>query len=136
MSDRISVERRSANMARIRGKDTSPELRTRKAAHSMGLRFRLHRRDLPGKPDLVFPKYRTAIFVHGCFWHQHAACKRASRPKSNRDYWDRKLKRNVERDAAAINALAASGWHVGVIWECQTTDEAVLVSEIEAILSR
>jgi len=128
--DQISVERRSAVMARIKGKDTGPEVRVRKAAHAMGLRFRLHRTDLPGKPDLVFPKFRVALFVHGCFWHQHAGCRRASMPKSKTDYWESKLRRNVERDALVGPALELIGWRSVVIWECETNDPAGLASII------
>lgn len=122
MVDQISAERRSAVMAKIKGKDTGPELRVRRAAHSLGLRFRLHRADLPGKPDLVFPKFRLAVFVHGCFWHQHAGCRRASMPKSKTDYWEAKLRRNVERDALNASALESMGWRSVVIWECETQD--------------
>ena len=122
MVDQISAERRSAVMAKIKGKDTGPELRVRKAAHALGLRFRLHRSDLPGKPDLVFPKFRLALFVHGCFWHQHAGCRRASMPKSRTDYWEAKLRRNVERDALNASALKLMGWRSVVIWECETQD--------------
>lgn len=126
MVDQISAERRSAVMATIKGKNTGPELRVRKTAHAMGLRYRLHRMDLPGKPDLVFPILRTALFVHGCFWHQHKGCKRASIPKSKTEYWYAKLTRNVARDAATIPALEAIGWRPVVIWECETKDEAQL----------
>ena len=122
MADQISAERRSLVMARIKGKNTGPELRARKTAHAMGLRFRLHRTDLPGKPDLVFPSRRVALFVHGCFWHQHAGCRRASSPKSRTEYWDAKLRRNVERDARLVPMLEALGWRVAVIWECETHD--------------
>jgi len=122
MVDQITAERRSAVMARIKGKNTGPELRTRKASHAMGLRFRLHRADLPGRPDMVFPKWKTALLVHGCFWHQHQNCRRASKPKSQIDYWGNKLRRNVERDAAATHALEELGWRVVVIWECETHD--------------
>lgn len=109
-------------MARIRAKDTSPEIRLRKAAHALGFRFRLHRNGLPGKPDLVFPKLQIAMFVHGCFWHQHRECRRASSPKSRTDYWGPKLARNVERDARNASALESLGWRVVTIWECQTTN--------------
>jgi DNA mismatch endonuclease (patch repair protein) len=124
--DQISAERRSAVMAKIKGKDTGPELRVRKAAHALGLRFRLHRSDLPGKPDLVFPKFRLALFVHGCFWHQHAGCRRASMPKSRTEYWEAKLRRNVQRDAVNGSALESMGWHSIVIWECETNDAETL----------
>ena len=111
-------------MRAIRSKDMKPEMRVRRLAHGMGYRFRLHRKDLPGKPDLVFPSRRAVIFVHGCFWHQHPApsCKEARLPKSNLDYWKPKLERNQTRDAAHSAALEAGGWRVLVIWECETAD--------------
>ncbi|MER9605335.1 DNA mismatch endonuclease Vsr [Mesorhizobium sp. M0243] len=120
-------------MARIKGSNTGPELRTRKAAHAIGLRFRLNRTDLPGKPDLIFPKHRIALFVHGCFWHQHAGCRRASVPKSSTEYWHKKLRRNVERDAQVIPALERLGWRAVVVWECETKDPSVLSGILEDI---
>lgn len=121
MTDTVTPERRSQIMANIRSKGMKPELIVRRLTHSMGYRYRLHRKDLPGKPDLVFPARRKVIFVHGCFWHQHAdpACKIARRPKSNLDYWLPKLQRNVERDAEHRDRLSALGWQVLVIWECE-----------------
>ena len=122
MMDTISPERRSENMRRIRGKDTKPELTVRAALFGMGYRYRLHSEKLPGKPDLVFPKRRKVIFVHGCFWHNHSHihCKIARFPKSNSGYWADKLRRNVERDAVRRAELRRLGWKVLVIWECQT----------------
>jgi DNA mismatch endonuclease (patch repair protein) len=111
---------RSALMARIRGKNTSPELIVRKAIHARGLRFRLHRKNLPGGPDIVLPKYRLIIFVHGCFWHQHAGCKLAHRPKSRVDFWNRKLDGNIARDGRIVGELSGLGWRVEVVWECET----------------
>jgi DNA mismatch endonuclease (patch repair protein) len=108
-------------MAQVKSKNTKPEMVVRKAAHALGLRFRLHRSDLPGKPDIVFPARRTAVFVHGCFWHQHG-CKRARRPKTNTAYWTKKLDRNAQRDRSAAKALRKSGWRCAAIWECQTKD--------------
>lgn len=115
-------------MRAIRSKDMKPEMRVRRLAHAMGYRFRLHRKDLPGKPDLVFSSRRAVIFVHGCFWHQHASkeCKIARQPKSNLDYWVPKLKRNIVRDMENQKALEAKGWRVMVIWECQSKDDAIL----------
>lgn len=109
-------------MRAIKSKDTAPELTVRRLAHAMGYRFRLHRKDLPGKPDLVFPKRRKVIFVHGCFWHQHSLerCLDGRRPKSNTGYWDAKLARNVARDAHNQITLEALGWDVLVLWECET----------------
>ncbi|MGM4962983.1 very short patch repair endonuclease [Tardiphaga sp. 1201_B9_N1_1] len=112
---------RSWTMSRIKSKDTKPELTVRKAAHSLGLRFRLHRRDLPGTPDLVFPGRRTALFVHGCFWHRHD-CGRATTPASNVGYWAAKFQRNVERDARSAAELRKLGWRCVRIWECETRD--------------
>ncbi len=126
MTDIVSPERRSEIMARIRDRDTGPELRVRRAAHAMGLRFRLHRRDLPGSPDLVFPKYRTALFVHGCFWHRHEGCPRAYVPKSRMEFWNRKFAANVERDRRVSEALRKLGWRPVVIWECETEDRSAL----------
>tara|TARA_R110002110_G_scaffold157063_1_gene352795 strand:+ start:4109 stop:4483 length:375 start_codon:yes stop_codon:yes gene_type:complete len=113
-------------MSRVAGKNTSPEIRVRKAAHAMGLRFRLHRKDLPGKPDIVLPKWKTVIFVHGCFWHRHPGCPKASMPKSRTDYWKDKFDKNVERDARNRVALEALGWRVETIWECETKKPQVL----------
>ncbi|WP_313073334.1 very short patch repair endonuclease [Melaminivora sp.] len=116
--DTLSPDARSRLMSRIKGKNTKPEMAVRSAAHSLGLRFRLHDKHLPGCPDLVLPKHRTVIFVHGCFWHRHG-CKLASNPKSRQDYWGPKFERNVRRDAEHRAALEAAGWRVAVIWECE-----------------
>jgi DNA mismatch endonuclease (patch repair protein) len=118
--DRLTPERRSANMRQIKSKGMKPEMAVRRLVHALGYRFRLHRRDLPGSPDLVFPGRRKVIFVHGCFWHQHpdAACRDARPPRSNNGYWGPKLARNQERDACAVNELKALGWDVLVLWEC------------------
>ncbi|HEY0028773.1 MAG TPA: DNA mismatch endonuclease Vsr [Allosphingosinicella sp.] len=122
-------------MARVRSKDTSPELVVRRIAHRLGYRFRLHRRDLPGTPDLVFPMYRAVIFVHGCFWHQHA-CSRGSRiPKTNQDYWKPKLERNVLRDSTARSRLTEQKWRVLVIWECETRDRARVAYSLSQFLT-
>lgn len=121
MADRIDAETRSRNMSRIRSKGMKPEMIVRRAAHRLGYRFRLHRKDLPGTPDLVFPARRKVIFVHGCFWHQHSdpSCKAAHTPRSNDAYWGPKLRRNVARDVQATNALRDAGWGVLEMWECQ-----------------
>jgi DNA mismatch endonuclease (patch repair protein) len=121
-------------MSRVRGKHTSPEMRVRRAAHAMGLRFRLHRKDLPGKPDLVFPRHGVALFVHGCFWHRHPGCPKSSTPKSRTEYWTDKFERNVERDARAIAELEALGWRTAVIWECATKNAAQLAHTLEVLL--
>lgn len=106
-------------MSRIRSKNTKPELAVRSMLHRMGYRFRLHRRDLPGCPDIVLPKYKTVIFVHGCFWHQHPGCKYAYNPKSRKAFWQKKFKQNVERHKRVRKELTKLGWKVIVIWECQ-----------------
>ena len=114
-------------MARIKGRDTKPELRLRSALHRMGLRFRVCRKDLPGKPDVVFPRHRLAVQVRGCFWHQHDGCRAGRLPASNLDYWRPKLEGNVRRDTEKDEALRALGWRVLVVWECELkTDEDVL----------
>jgi DNA mismatch endonuclease (patch repair protein) len=109
-------------MRSIRKRDTRPEMRVRSLAHALGYRFRLHRRDLPGSPDLVFPARRKAIFVHGCFWHQHVGCHLTRQPKTRPDYWPAKLARNVARDAQVRERLEQAGWQVMVVWECETKD--------------
>lgn len=122
MADKINSERRSANMAQIRSAHTAPELKVRKFLHAAGFRYRLHRKDLPGKPDIVFASRKIAIFVHGCFWHQHddPACLDGRRPKSRQDYWNQKLDRNVQRDARNQDLLTMNDWKVLTVWECET----------------
>lgn len=133
--DHLTPAQRSENMAAISGRDTRPEMIVRRLAHSLGYRYRLHRRDLPGTPDLVFPGRRAVIFVHGCFWHQHNSpnC-RARLPKSNSGYWTPKLRRNVERDRMSLKALAKAGWRTLVIWECETRDLDILGHKITTFL--
>ena len=131
--DTLSPADRSALMARIRGKDTKPELAVRRALHALGYRYRIHGRGLPGKPDLVFAKRRTAIFIHGCFWHRHD-CKKASTPKSRQDYWTAKFAANVERDRRHAEALAADGWRVFVAWECEIEKDATLLKRLVRFL--
>lgn len=132
MADSVSPEKRAANMAVIRSKDTKPEMRVRRLVHSLGYRYRLHKKDLPGKPDLVFSPRRKVIFVHGCFWHQHdnPACLDGRMPKSRLDYWQPKLQRNVARDATNNEALRNAGWGILVIWECETSDQEMLRSRL------
>lgn len=112
-------EARSRNMRAVRGAHTKPELIVRRAAHALGLRFRLFRSDLPGRPDLTFPKWRTALFVNGCFWHQHPNCPRSKLPKSNKEFWKAKLERNATRDRSNYDRLVQQGWRVLVVWECE-----------------
>lgn len=134
MTDTISAERRSANMRAIRSRGMKPEIKVRKVAHALGYRFRLHRGDLPGRPDLVFSGRRKAIFVHGCFWHQHKGCQDGRQPKSNRRYWHPKLARNVKRDGENLSALKEKGWKVLVIWECEAEDGARLRNRLRRFL--
>jgi DNA mismatch endonuclease, patch repair protein len=136
MADKLTPAERSRNMASIRSKGMKPELLVRKAAHAAGFRFRLHRKDLPGKPDLAFPKFKAVIFVHGCFWHQHPEprCLDGRPPKSNLTYWGPKLERNGKRDAEARAKLAEMGWRALIIWECETKDREALGQRIARFL--
>ena len=119
MTDTLSKAKRSERMSRIRGKDTGPERRVRSLLHRAGYRFRLHGSDLPGRPDIVLPKYRAVVFVHGCFWHRHKGCKIASTPKTHRKFWADKFARNVANDRKHTRRLRRLGWKVLVVWECQ-----------------
>ena len=130
-----SPEVRRRTMQAVKSKDTTPELLVRSLTHRMGYRFRLHRKDLPGKPDLVFPGTHKAIFVHGCFWHGHDCARGARVPKSNRDYWTKKIARNQERDHAACAALARSGWTSLVVWECDLGNEKGLKAQVRKFLN-
>ena len=127
-------ERRSANMRAVRGKDTKPEMVVRRITHALGFRYRLHGRDLPGRPDLVFRSRRKVIFVHGCFWHRHPGCRRATMPEGNREFWREKLTKNSDRDAAQLAALNAVGWKALVIWECQTKKPDLVALTIRSFL--
>lgn len=118
MTDIVDPRKRSFMMASIRSKDTKPELAVRSGLHQLGARFRLHRRDLPGKPDLVFPRYRAVIFVHGCFWHRHTGCKLTYSPATNATWWAKKFQATVDRDQRQFELLLQAGWRVFVIWEC------------------
>ena len=134
MTDVFDREKRSEIMARIRGRDTKPEMIVRRIAHALGFRFRLHRRDLPGSPDLVFPKYRAVIMVHGCFWHRHPGCRYASSPKTRVRFWEAKFEGNVVRDRRNEEALGELGWRVMVIWECETGDREAVAERIVGFL--
>lgn len=136
MADRLTSEERSRNMARIRSTNTGPEMRVRRAAHALGLRYRLHRRDLPGTPDIVFPSRRIAVFVHGCFWHRHEGCGKSTTPKSRVPFWTEKFARNVQRDTETQQALRTAGWMPVVIWECETNDPVRLARIIDERISR
>jgi DNA mismatch endonuclease, patch repair protein len=126
MVDMVPPERRSEIMRRITGKDTEPELAVRRLLHRLGYRFRLYRKDLPGKPDIVLPKLRTVILVHGCFWHGHGCSPKNRRPKSNTEYWNLKIDRNSKRDAENLIKLRSLGWKAVVIWACETKDLTAL----------
>lgn len=136
MADQLSPQRRSRLMSKVRSKNTNPEIRVRKVMHSLGLRFRLHKTDLPGTPDIVLPKLRTVVFVHGCFWHRHKGCRRASIPSSNVAFWREKFDRNIARDKQNRALLRKLGWRSVVIWECQTSDQNRLSSKIKLLLSK
>ena len=133
--DNLNENQRSYCMSRIREKNTNPELVVRRVLHKLGYRFRLHRKDLSGVPDIVLPRHRTVIFVHGCFWHQHPGCNRARQPKSNIEYWSGKLANNIERSKVAITRLKRSGWRVVIIWECETKQLELLEKRISEFLS-
>ena len=120
MTDHLNSEKRSWNMSRIKSKDTSPELKVRKYLYSKGIRYRLHRKDLPGKPDIAINRIKTAIFIHGCFWHRHESCKKANIPKTRTKYWLSKLNNNKERDIINLKLLTEKNWNPIIIWECQT----------------
>ena len=133
MTDIVDTKTRSRMMANVRGHNTAPEMAVRRIAHQMGLRFRLHQKDLPGRPDLVFPKHQLVVFVHGCFWHRHEGCKHASTPKSRSAFWVTKLAANVARDRRQEAALQALGWRVLVIWGCETGDSVAVERRLAAL---
>ena len=124
--DTFSKEERREIMRRVHSTDTSAERTIRSLLHAMGFRFRLHRNDLPGKPDVVLPKYRSVVFVHGCFWHRHPGCVRASTPAENREYWLPKFERTIARDQRTISKLRERGWNVVIVWECELKDADAL----------
>lgn len=132
--DFFTKEQRSKCMSHIKAKDTNPELVVRRTAHAMGYRFRLHRRDLPGTPDLVFPSRQKVIFVHGCFWHRHKGCRLASEPKSRREYWLPKFERTLQRDCEALASLRNQGWQCLVVWECETQNQEMLSKRLLSFL--
>jgi DNA mismatch endonuclease (patch repair protein) len=136
MTDVYDASKRSAVMRRVKGRNTTPELTVRRALTRLGARYRLHRKDLPGKPDIVLAGRRLAIFVHGCFWHGHDCARGARVPKQNRDYWVAKVGRNVARDERTREALGALGWRVETIWECELKDAGALEGRLRALLSR
>jgi DNA mismatch endonuclease (patch repair protein) len=135
MVDRISPARRSENMGRIKGRNTAPEINVRRILHRLGYRFRLHRKDLPGSPDLVLPKYHAVIFVHGCFWHRHGGCKFSYTPKTRTEFWSEKFAKNVERDRVAVESLLEHGWKVLVMWECESKNDTFVAEAIHNFLN-
>jgi len=134
-TDVYSSEKRSAVMRRVKARNTTPELKVRKALTALGARYRLHRKDLPGNPDIVMPGRRLALFVHGCFWHGHDCARGARVPKQNREYWVGKVARNVARDARSQATLADQGWRVETIWECELKDADRLETRLAALLA-
>ena len=134
MADTVTPAKRSSIMGRVKQKNTAPEMIVRRLLHREGYRFRLHRKDLPGTPDIVLPKHRAVIFVHGCFWHGHADCRLARRPGDNAEFWNKKLDRNLERDRHVIAEVEALGWRVLVVWQCQTRNVETLQCQVEAFL--
>ena len=135
MADNLTPEQRRFNMSRIRSTNTRPEMFVRSLVHRMGYRFRLHRRDLPGKPDLIFPSRRKVVFVHGCFWHMHDCRFGSVKPKSNADYWQNKRLSNVERDKKHVATLEAAGWQVLTVWECEVKSSENLHEKLLGFLS-
>ena len=136
MADVFSPAQRSWIMSRVKGENTKPEIIVRSLVHALGFRFRLHRKDLPGKPDLVLPRHKKVIFVHGCFWHGHADCSRSKRPSSNEEFWREKLDKNIERDKATVNALKELGWDVLTVWTCEVNDTNKLKTKLLSFLGR
>ena len=135
MTDIVDSQKRSEMMSRIRGRDTKPEIIVRRIAHRLGFRFRIHRKDLPGCPDIVFPRYRAVIMVHGCFWHRHPGCRYAYTPKTRVRFWQDKFESNVVRDSRNETALHELGWRVLVIWECETKDLGAVEDRIKEFLA-
>lgn len=135
MTDVFSKRERSSIMAKVRCADTKPELLVRSIVHRLGYRFRLHRRDLPGAPDVVLPRHSKAILIHGCFWHGHSGCRKANRPTTNTDFWNNKLDKNIKRDATNLVALRNLGWTTLIIWECQTRSAGALEHQLREFLN-
>ena len=134
MVDKFSREERSRIMSRVKGRDTDPEKKVRSLLQAMGYRFRLNQKSLPGSPDIVLPKYKKTVFVHGCFWHGHKGCRRAARPTSNADFWNRKIEGNIKRDSVKLRELRKLGWKATVVWQCQIRDMRSLEKRLERFL--
>ena len=134
MTDVFSQEKRSWIMSRVKGRDTKPEILVRAFIFRMGFRFRLHRRDLPGTPDIVLPRHGKMIFVHGCFWHEHKRCPRSKRPTTNENFWNKKLDGNIKRDKRYRRELRQMGWKVLIVWECETKNPEKLLRKLERFL--
>ncbi len=136
MADTFTAEQRRLVMSHVKGRDTKPEVKVRKLLHGLGYRFRLHRKDLPGRPDIVLPRYRSVVLIHGCFWHGHPGCPRSARPTTNIEFWNRKIDGTMARDQAAYAELARLGWAVLVVWECETRDPDALSGRLTRFLNR
>jgi DNA mismatch endonuclease (patch repair protein) len=135
MPDLVSASVRSRIMSSVKQRHTKPEMVVRSLLHRLGYRFRLHQKDLPGSPDIILPKYRTAIFVHGCFWHQHGNCGKSRRPSSNQEYWNKKLDENISRDKRKEGELSQLGWRVVIVWQCETSQVESLSEKLKKLLS-
>lgn len=131
MPDQFSPDERSRIMGRVKQRDTHPEMIVRRALRGLGYRYRLQGKDLPGKPDIVLPRHKKVVFVHGCFWHGHPGCKRASRPSSNQEFWNTKLSRNIERDCENLKELEGLGWTPLVVWECEAKKPEILEAKLK-----
>jgi len=134
MADHLTKDKRSWNMSRIRSKDTKPEIIVRSLLHKMGYRFRLYRKDLPGKPDIVLPKYKIVIFVHGCFWHRHKGCKRCTTPTTNQKYWLPKLEHNIAKDKENRKKLKSLGWQSIIVWECEVKNKVKIAEKLHRLI--
>lgn len=134
MADIVSRSKRKEMMSKVKQRHTKPEIAVRKLLHRLGYRFRLHSKKLPGTPDIVLPKYKSVIFVHGCFWHQHEGCRKARRPTSNVEFWNEKLDKNIERDKRKESELKDLGWKVLIIWDCEIKDEETLIKKVKKFL--
>jgi DNA mismatch endonuclease, patch repair protein len=134
MTDVYPIEKRSWIMSRVKGRDTKPEVLVRSFVHRMGYRFRVHRRELPGNPDIVLARHKKVIFVHGCFWHGHKGCSRSKRPTTNENFWNNKLNGNIKRDRLNCRELQRMSWKVLVVWECETKTSELLLGKLERFL--